>query len=95
MWLGGSGEERRRSPQSELMLDLDVIWRNFPFLMLQGSWASATSWAAPSVSPSVHHPGVSPRIFIGIARAGPQWWIRMPPPCTWSSPCVPLVMVIF
>jgi polar amino acid transport system permease protein len=79
------------------MLDLDVIWRNFPFLMLQGflgigNFVGGTlRLAIPSIVL-----GFLLGIFIGIARLAPQWWIRMPAVLYVEFfRGVPLVMVIF
>ena len=79
------------------MLDLDVIWRNFPFLMLQGflgigNFVGGTlRLAIPSIVL-----GFILGIFIGIARLAPQWWIRTPAVLYVEFfRGVPLVMVIF
>ena len=61
------------------MLDLDVIWRNLPFLMLQGflgvgNFVGGTlRLAIPSIVL-----GFVLGIFIGIARLAPPAWIRLP-----------------
>ena len=76
---------------------LDVIWRNLPFLMVQGflgfgKFAGGTlRLAIPSIVL-----GFLLGIFIGIARLAPVWWIRLP--ATFYVEFfrgVPLVMVIF
>ena len=79
------------------MLDLDVIWRNLPFLMLQGflgigNFVGGTlRLAIPSIIL-----GFLLGIFIGIARLAPQWWIRVPATVYVEFfRGVPLVMVIF
>ena len=79
------------------MLDLDIIWRNLPFLMLQGflgigNFVGGTlRLAIPSIIL-----GFLLGIFIGIARLAPQWWIRMPATVYVEFfRGVPLVMVIF
>jgi His/Glu/Gln/Arg/opine family amino acid ABC transporter permease subunit len=79
------------------MLDLDVIWRNLPFLMVQGflglgSFVGGTlRLAIPSIVL-----GFLLGVFIGIARLAPQWWIRVPATgYVEFFRGVPLVMVIF
>jgi His/Glu/Gln/Arg/opine family amino acid ABC transporter permease subunit len=79
------------------LLDLDVIWRNLPFLMLQGllgigNFVGGTlRLAIPSILL-----GFLLGIFIGIARLAPPWWIRMPATVYVEFfRGVPLVMVIF
>jgi polar amino acid transport system permease protein len=79
------------------MLDLDVIWRNLPFLMLQGflgigNFVGGTlRLAIPSIVL-----GFVLGIFIGIARLAPRWWIRVPATLYVEFfRGVPLVMVIF
>jgi polar amino acid transport system permease protein len=79
------------------MLDLDVIWRNLPFLMLQGflgigNFVGGTlRLAVPSIVL-----GFILGIFIGIARLAPQRWIRVPATLYVEFfRGVPLVMVIF
>ena len=58
---------------------LDVIWRNLPFLLVQGflgfgSFAGRTlRLAIPSIIL-----GFLLGIFIGIGRLAPVWWIRLP-----------------
>jgi polar amino acid transport system permease protein len=79
------------------MLDLDVVWRNLPFLMLQGflgigNFVGGTlRLAIPSIVL-----GFVLGIFIGIARLAPRWWIRVPATLYVEFfRGVPLVMVIF
>lgn len=79
------------------MLDLEVIWRNLPFLMLQGflgigNFVGGTlRLAIPSIVL-----GFVLGIFIGIARLAPQRWIRVPATLYVEFfRGVPLVMVIF
>jgi polar amino acid transport system permease protein len=79
------------------MLDLDVIWRNLPFLMIQGflgfgSFAGGTlRLAVPSIVL-----GFLLGIFVGIGRLAPQRWIRLPATLYVEFfRGVPLVMVIF
>jgi polar amino acid transport system permease protein len=79
------------------MLDLDVIWRNLPFLLLQGflgigNFVGGTlRLAVPSIIL-----GFILGIFIGIARLAPQRWIRFPATVYVEFfRGVPLVMVIF
>src|SRR4029079_3277390 len=76
---------------------LDVIGRNFPFLMLQGflgigNFVGGTlRLAIPSIIL-----GFLLGIFIGIARLAPQWWIGVPATVYVEFfRGVPLVMVIF
>jgi polar amino acid transport system permease protein len=79
------------------MLDLGVIWRNLPFLMIQGflgfgNFAGGTlRLAIPSIVL-----GFILGIFIGIGRLAPQRWIRLPATLYVEFfRGVPLVMVIF
>jgi polar amino acid transport system permease protein len=79
------------------MLELDVVWRNLPFLMLQGflgigNFVGGTlRLAIPSIVL-----GFVLGIFIGIARLAPRWWIRVPATLYVEFfRGVPLVMVIF
>lgn len=79
------------------MLELDVVWRNLPFLMLQGflgigNFVGGTlRLAIPSIIL-----GFALGIFIGLARLAPQWWIRVAATAYVEFfRGVPLVMVIF
>ena len=79
------------------MLDFDVVWRNLPFLMIQGflgigNFVGGTlRLAVPSILL-----GFVLGIFIGIARLAPQWWIRAAATAYVEFfRGVPLVMVIF
>jgi polar amino acid transport system permease protein len=80
------------------MIDgLEVIWRNLPFLMIQGflgfgNFAGGTvRLAIPSIVL-----GFVLGIFIGIGRLASQWWIRLPATLYVEFfRGVPLVMVIF
>jgi polar amino acid transport system permease protein len=79
------------------MLDLDVIWRNLPFLMLQGflGFGNFVGGTLRLAIPSIIL-GFLLGIFIGIARLAPQWWIRMAATVYVEFfRGVPLVMVIF
>ena len=80
-----------------MMLDVDVVWRNLPFLLVQGflgfgQFAGGTiRLAVPSIVL-----GFLVGLFIGIGRLAPSWWIRVP--ATLYEELfrgVPLVMVIF
>jgi polar amino acid transport system permease protein len=80
-----------------MTFDLGVIWRNLPFLMVQGflgfgSFAGGTlRLAIPAIVL-----GFVLGIFIGIGRLAPQWWIRAPATLYVEFfRGVPLVMVIF
>jgi His/Glu/Gln/Arg/opine family amino acid ABC transporter permease subunit len=79
------------------MLDLDVIWRNLPFLILQGFFGfgkfvgGTLRLAIPSIVL-----GFVLGIFIGMGRLAAQWWIRLPATLYVEFfRGVPLVMVIF
>ena len=78
-------------------MDLDVIWRNLHFLMIQGflgfgNFAGGTlRLAIPAIVL-----GFVLGIFIGIGRLAPQWWVRLPATLYVEFfRGVPLVMVIF
>ena len=80
-----------------MTLDLDVVWRNLPFLMVQGflgfgHFAGGTiRLAVPSILL-----GFSLGIFVGIGRLASPWWIRVPATLYVEFfRGVPLVMVIF
>ena len=75
---------------------LDVIWRNLPFLIVQGflgfgNFAGGTiRLAIPSIIL-----GFLLGIFIGLGRLAPVWWIRVPATLYVEFfRGVPLVMVI-
>jgi His/Glu/Gln/Arg/opine family amino acid ABC transporter permease subunit len=79
------------------MLDVDVVWRNLPFLLVQGflgfgQFAGGTiRLAVPSIVL-----GFLVGLFIGIGRLAPSWWIRVPATLYVELfRGVPLVMVIF
>jgi His/Glu/Gln/Arg/opine family amino acid ABC transporter permease subunit len=79
------------------LLDFEVVWRNLPFLMVQGflgigNFVGGTlRLAIPSIVL-----GFVLGIFIGIARLAPQWWIRMAATAYVEFfRGIPLVMVIF
>src|SRR5215831_16330483 len=79
------------------MLDLDVIWRNLPFLMVQGflGFGKFVGGTVRLAIPSIIL-GFLLGIFIGIGRLAPQWWIRVPAGIYVEFfRGVPLVMVIF
>ena len=79
------------------MLDLDVIWRNLPFLMVQGflGFGKFVGGTVRLAIPSIIL-GFLLGIFIGIGRLAPQWWIRLPAAIYVEFfRGVPLVMVIF
>jgi His/Glu/Gln/Arg/opine family amino acid ABC transporter permease subunit len=80
-----------------MTLDLDVIWRNLPFLIGQGflgfgQFAGGTiRLAVPSIVL-----GFLLGIFVGIGRLASPWWIRVPATLYVEFfRGVPLVMVIF
>ena len=80
-----------------MMLDVDVVWRNLPFLLVQGflgfgQFAGGTiRLAVPSIVL-----GFLVGLFIGIGRLAPSWWIRVPATLYVELfRGVPLVMVIF
>src|SRR5499433_4415542 len=79
------------------MLDLNVIWRNLPFLMLQGflGFGKFVGGTVRLAIPSIVL-GFVLGVFIGIARLAPQRWIRTPATLYVEFfRGVPLVMVIF
>jgi len=79
------------------MLDLGVIWRNLPFLMVQGflGFGKFVGGTVRLAIPSIVL-GFLLGIFIGIGRLAPQWWIRLPAAIYVEFfRGVPLVMVIF
>ena len=80
-----------------LGLDLDVIWRNLPFLIGQGFFGfgkfvgGTVRLAIPAIAL-----GFLLGIFIGLGRLAPQWWVRLPATLYVEFfRGVPLVMVIF
>ena len=80
-----------------MMLDLDVIWRNLPFLMVQGflGFGQFVGGTMRLAVPSIIL-GFLLGIFIGIGRLAPQGWIRVPATLYVEFfRGVPLVMVIF
>jgi polar amino acid transport system permease protein len=79
------------------MLDLDVIWRNLPFLMVQGflGFGNFVGGTVRLAIPAIIL-GFILGIFIGIGRLAPQRWIRLPATLYVEFfRGVPLVMVIF
>jgi len=80
-----------------MTLDVDVLWRNLPFLLAQGllgfgRFAGGTiRLAVPSIIL-----GFLLGILIGIGRLASRWWIRVPVSLYVELfRGVPLVMVIF
>jgi len=76
---------------------LDVIWRNLPFLMIQGflGFGKFVGGTVRLAIPSIVL-GFILGIFIGIGRLAPRWWIRLPATLYVEFfRGVPLVMVIF
>jgi len=79
------------------MLDLAVIWRNLPFLMIQGflGFGNFVGGTLRLAIPAIIL-GFILGIFIGIGRLAPQRWIRLPATLYVEFfRGVPLVMVIF
>jgi polar amino acid transport system permease protein len=79
------------------MLDLGVIWRNLPFLMIQGflGFGNFVGGTLRLAIPAIIL-GFILGIFIGIGRLAPQRWIRLPATLYVEFfRGVPLVMVIF
>ena len=68
------------------MLDLDVIWRNLPFLMVQGflGFGNFVGGTLRLAIPSIVL-GFLLGIFIGIARLAPSGGSACPRRDTWSS----------
>jgi polar amino acid transport system permease protein len=80
-----------------MIMDLDVIWRNLPFLMIQGflGFGRFVGGTLRLAIPSIVL-GFLLGIFVGIGRLAPQWWIRVPAAIYVEFfRGVPLVMVIF
>ena len=78
-------------------MDLDVIWRNLHFLMIQGflGFGNFVGGTVRLAIPAIVL-GFLLGIFIGIGRLAPQWWIRLPATLYVEFfRGVPLVMVIF
>ncbi len=76
---------------------LDVIWRNLPFLMIQGflGFGKFVGGTARLAIPAIIL-GFLLGIFIGLGRLAPQRWIRIPATIYVEFfRGVPLVMVIF
>jgi len=79
------------------MLDLGVIWRNLPFLLLQGflGFGNFVGGTLRLAIPSIVL-GFALGIFVGLGRLAPQRWIRLPATLYVEFfRGVPLVMVIF
>ncbi len=79
------------------MFDLDVIWRNLPFLMIQGflGFGNFVGGTVRLAIPAIVL-GFVLGIFIGLGRLAPQPWIRLPATLyVQFFRGVPLVMVIF
>ena len=81
----------------EIVSGLDVIWRNLPFLMIQGFLGigkfvgGTVRLAIPAIVL-----GFIVGVFIGLARLAPSRWIRIPVTLYVEFfRGVPLVMVIF
>src|SRR5881409_4056771 len=80
-----------------MMLDLDVIWRNLPFLMIQGflGFGNFVGGTLRLAIPAIVL-GFVLGIFVGVARLARARWIRMPATLYVEFfRGVPLVMVIF
>jgi len=76
---------------------LDVVWRNLPFLMIQGflGFGQFVGGTVRLAIPAIVL-GFLLGIFIGLGRLAPQRWIRMPATLYVEFfRGVPLVMVIF
>ena len=80
-----------------VMLDLDVIWRNLPFLMIQGflGFGNFVGGTLRLAIPAIVL-GFLLGVFIGLGRLASQRWIRIPATLYVEFfRGVPLVMVIF
>jgi polar amino acid transport system permease protein len=78
-------------------MDLGVIWRNLPFLMVQGflGFGNFVGGTLRLAIPAIVL-GFVLGIFVGLARLAPQRWIRVPAGVYVELfRGVPLVMVIF
>jgi len=80
-----------------MTLDFEVIWRNLPFLLIQGLLGfgqfvgGTVRLAVPAIAL-----GFLLGIFVGIGRLASSWWIRVPATLYVELfRGVPLVMVIF
>src|SRR5215831_21157542 len=79
------------------MLDLGVIWRNLPFLLLQGflGFGNFVGGTLRLAIPSIAL-GFALGIVVGLGRLATRWWIRLPATLYVEFfRGVPLVMVIF
>jgi len=81
----------------EIVSGLDVIWRNLPFLMIQGflGFGKFVGGTIRLAIPAIVL-GFILGVFIGLARLAPSRWIRIPATLYVEFfRGVPLVMVIF
>jgi polar amino acid transport system permease protein len=77
--------------------DFEIIWRNLPFLMIQGflGFGNFVGGTLRLAIPAIIL-GFLLGIFIGLGRLAPRWWIRIPATLYVEFfRGVPLVMVIF
>jgi polar amino acid transport system permease protein len=80
-----------------MTLDLDVLWRNLSFLLVQGllGFGQFTGGTIRLAVPSIAL-GFLLGILLGIGRLSSRWWIRVPASVYVEFfRGVPLVMVIF
>ena len=80
-----------------MIFDFDVIWRNLPFLIIQGflGFGNFVGGTMRLAIPAIIL-GFLLGIFIGLGRLAPQRWIRIPATLYVEFfRGVPLVMVIF
>jgi polar amino acid transport system permease protein len=87
--------ERRQ--EATMISGLEVIWRNLPFLMIQGflGFGQFVGGTVRLAIPAIIL-GFLLGIFIGLGRLAPQRWIRIPATMYVEFfRGVPLVMVIF